>query len=176
MIILGIDPGIATVGFGVIRTEGVQNRFVNCGVISTPAGERTEKRLLDIFLNTEELIGRYCPDVIAIEELFFNNNQKTAVNVCQARGVILAAAEKNAIPVREYTPLQVKVAVAGYGRAEKKQIMEMTKLILKLPGVPKPDDAADALALAITHASVGASKLGELRSRAMKASKKTAGN
>ena len=176
MIVLGIDPGIATVGFGVIQTDGIKSRFINCGIISTPAGERTEKRLLDIFLNMEELIGRYSPDVIAIEELFFNNNQKTAVNVCQARGVILAAAEKQGVPVREYTPLQVKVAVAGYGRAEKKQIMEMTKIILKLPGVPRPDDAADALALAITHASVGASKLGQLRSQAMRASKKTAGN
>lgn len=175
MVILGIDPGIATVGFGVIEAVGVKSRYVNCGVISTPAGERTEKRLWDIFCNVEELISRYRPGVIAIEELFFNNNQKTAVNVCQARGVILAAAEKNAVPVREYTPLQVKSAITGYGRAEKRQIMEMTKLILKLNAVPKPDDAADALALAITHASVGASKLGALQSQSMLASRKTAG-
>lgn len=176
MVILGIDPGIATVGFGVIEASGPKSRFVNCGIISTPAGERTEKRLFDIFENMAQLIEKYHPDVMAIEELFFNSNQKTAVNVCQARGVILTAAEKYAVPIREYTPLQVKVAVAGYGRAEKRQIMEMTRLILKLPSVPKPDDAADALALAICHASVGASKLGTIRSDFMKASKKTAGN
>ena len=175
MIVLGIDPGIATVGFGVIETDGVHNRFINCGVITTPAGERTEKRLWDIFQNMQELIDRYCPDEIAIEELFFTNNQKTAVNVCQARGVLLAAAEKNRVPVLEYTPLQVKVAVAGYGRAEKHQIMEMTRILLKLPTVPKPDDAADALALAICHGTVGASKLGMVRSQQMNAARKTAG-
>ena len=175
MIICGIDPGIATVGFGVIERQGIKTSYINCGIISTPAGERTEKRLWDIFNNMCELIEKYRPDVIAIEELFFSNNQKTAVNVCQARGVILAAAEKYSVCVKEYTPLQVKVAVAGYGKAEKRQIMEMTKIILKLPSVPKPDDAADALALAVTHASVGESKIEKLRESYMQASKKTAG-
>ena len=175
MLILGVDPGIATVGFGVIEKVGVRTRYVNCGIISTPAGERTEKRLLDVFNNTCELIERYRPQVMAIEELFFSNNQKTAVNVCQARGVILAAAEKYSVTVREYTPLQVKVAVAGYGKAEKRQIMEMTRMILKLPGGPRPDDAADALALAITHASVGESKLTKLQNANLDPSRKTAG-
>lgn len=175
MVILGIDPGIATVGFGVVISDGIHSKFVNCGVISTPAGERTEKRLWDIFQNMTELIERYTPDAMAIEELFFNNNQKTAVNVCQARGVILACAEKFRLPIFEYTPLQVKVAVCGYGRAEKRQVQEMTKLQLKLSCIPKPDDAADALALAICHASIGASKLGELKTAMLKASKKTAG-
>ena len=175
VVILGIDPGIATVGFGVISGNGIRSSFINCGIISTPAGERTEKRLWDIFQNMTELIEKYKPDSIAIEELFFNSNQKTVVNVCQARGVILACAEKHGIPIFEYTPLQVKVAICGYGRAEKRQVQEMTKLQLKLREIPKPDDAADALALAICHATIGASKLGELKTAMLKASKKTAG-
>ena len=175
MVILGIDPGIATVGFGVIETEVSASRYVACGIISTPAGERIEKRLWEIFEGMGELIGKYRPDALAIEELFFTNNQKTAVNVAQARGVILAAAEKYSVPIAEYTPLQVKVAVAGYGKAPKPQIMEMTKIILHLSEVPRPDDAADALALAITHAAVGASKLGALRNSYLQTSKKTAG-
>ncbi|MBQ9544982.1 MAG: crossover junction endodeoxyribonuclease RuvC [Clostridia bacterium] len=176
MVILGIDPGIATVGFGVVETKNAASRYVNCGVISTPAGERTEKRLWDIFRETGELIERYRPEALAIEELFFTNNQKTAVNVCQARGVILAAAEKFSVPVTEYTPLQVKVAVSGYGKAPKSQIMEMTKIILHLCDVPRPDDAADALALAITHAAIGGSKLGALKNSYLQTSKKTAGS
>lgn len=159
MIILGIDPGIATMGYGVINYFGNSFNYITCGAITTPAGERVERRLALIYDKLNNLIKTYRPQALAVEELFFNTNQKTAINVAQARGIVLLSAERSGVPLYEYTPLQVKQAVVGYGRAEKHQIMEMTKLLLSLNERPKPDDAADALALAICHAHNSTSKL-----------------
>jgi len=152
LIVLGIDPGVATVGFGIISEKGgvpIPKRY---GVISTPAGMRLALRLKQINTDVSELIETFKPDAIAVEELFFNTNQKTAVSVAHGRAAILLAGEKHGIPMFEYTPLQIKKAVAGYGRATKKQVMEMVKRLLDLEKIPKPDDAADALAIAICHA------------------------
>lgn len=172
MIILGIDPGIATVGYGVVSYRSGEFRFLDCGVISTPAGLRVESRLAEIHRDLKDIIGSFAPDAVAVEELFFHSNQKTVINVSQARGVILLTAELCGARVFEYTPLQVKKAVVGYGRAEKRQIIEMTKIMLKLERAPAPDDAADALALAICHAHSATSKLSGNR---IDASKKTGG-
>lgn len=174
MIILGIDPGIATVGWGVVACERGGFRYIDCGIISTPAGMRVERRLFLIHHALTDIIKRYTPSEISVEELFYQNNQKTVINVAQARGVILLTAEENAIPISEYTPLQVKQAIVGYGRAEKKQVMEMTRIFLHLDRVVKPDDAADALALAICHGHSSQSKLHGLRT--IKDSKKTGGS
>lgn len=152
MIIIGIDPGYAIVGIGVVEYKGNKFRPIEYTAITTPAGMNTVDRLKKIYDEMAMLIDKHKPDAMAIEELFFNSNQKTAINVAQARGVILVAATNKGVPVREYTPLQVKQSVTGYGRADKKQIQEMVKLILHLNVIPKPDDAADALALAICHA------------------------
>jgi crossover junction endodeoxyribonuclease RuvC len=152
MIIIGIDPGYAIVGVGVVEYKGNKFRPIEYTAITTPAGMNTVDRLKKIYDEMAMLIDKHKPDSMAIEELFFNSNQKTAINVAQARGVILVAAANKGLPVREYTPLQVKQSVTGYGRADKKQIQEMVKLILHLNVIPKPDDAADALALAICHA------------------------
>ena len=152
MIILGIDPGIATVGWGVVSLEKGNFRYIDCGTVNTPAGMRVERRLFLVHMALCDIIKRYTPDEISVEELFFNNNQKTVINVAQARGVILLAAEENRLPIFEYTPLQVKQAMVGYGRAEKKQVQMMVKMLLRMEEIPKPDDAADALAVAITHA------------------------
>lgn len=152
MIIIGIDPGYAIVGIGVVEYKGNKFRPIEYTAITTPAGMNTVDRLKKIYDEMAMLIDKHKPDAMAIEELFFNSNQKTAINVAQARGVILVAAANKGVPVREYTPLQVKQSVTGYGRADKKQIQEMVKLILHLNVIPKPDDAADALALAICHA------------------------
>ena len=152
MIIIGIDPGYAIVGVGVVEYKGNKFRPIEYTAITTPAGMNTIDRLKKIYDEMAMLIDKHKPDAMAIEELFFNSNQKTAINVAQARGVILIAAANKGVPVREYTPLQVKQSVTGYGRADKKQIQEMVKLILHLNVIPKPDDAADALALAICHA------------------------
>ena len=159
MTILGIDPGIATVGYGVIQYENGRFRTIATGAIETPAGIDVENRLEIVYNDLCELIQMYSPTEMAIEELFFNTNQKTAIAVAEARGVILLAARKNNLNIAEYTPIQVKMAVTGYGRAEKKQVQEMVKIILGLPKVPKPDDAADALALAICHAHCGGSRI-----------------
>lgn len=159
MTILGIDPGIATVGYGVIQYENGRFRTIATGAIETPAGIDVENRLEIVYNDLCELIQMYSPTEMAIEELFFNTNQKTAIAVAEARGVILLAARKNNLNIAEYTPIQVKMAVTGYGRAEKKQVQEMVKIILGLPKIPKPDDAADALALAICHAHCGGSKI-----------------
>lgn len=151
MRILGIDPGYAIVGFGVLDYN--KNNFipVEYGAIFTQAHTDFNQRLCSIFDDMEFIIDKYKPEAMAIERLYFTTNQKTAIDVAQARGVInLAAARKN-IPIWEYTPLQVKQAVVGYGKATKKQVMDMTKRILKLQDVPKPDDTADALAIAICH-------------------------
>ena len=152
MIIIGIDPGYAIVGVGVVEYKGNKFRPIEYTAITTPAGMNTVDRLKKIYDEMAMLIDKHKPDAMAIEELFFNSNQKTAINVAQARGVILIAAANKGVPVREYTPLQVKQSVTGHGRADKKQIQEMVKLILHLNVIPKPDDAADALALAICHA------------------------
>ena len=152
MLILGIDPGYAIVGFGVLESAGGRQRLVRCGAINTPAGMALPARLLQIARDMETLIGQFHPQAMAIEELFFNHNVTTGIGVAQARGVILMTAEKLSVPVYEYNPSQVKQAVVGYGKAEKRQVMDMTRRLLKLRAVPRPDDAADALALAICHA------------------------
>ncbi|MCL2249624.1 MAG: crossover junction endodeoxyribonuclease RuvC [Oscillospiraceae bacterium] len=159
MIILGIDPGVATVGFGVVSANNGVIKPRRYGVISTPAKMRLALRLLQINNDVAELIKTFKPDAIAVEELFFNTNQKTALIVAQGRAAIILAGEQHGIPMFEYTPLQVKKAVTGYGRAEKKQVMEMVQRLLELETIPKPDDAADALAIAICHARTSNSLL-----------------
>lgn len=151
MIILGIDPGYAIVGFGVIEKFGNSIKVLDYGVITTPKEDRMPKRLNDIYDSLCAIIDKYKPDCMALEELFFQNNQKTAIAVAQARGVIELAGIKKIGKLYEYTPLQIKQALTGVGRAEKKQVQYMVKAILGLNAVPKPDDAADALAVAITH-------------------------
>ena len=159
MRILGIDPGFATIGFGLVEAERAQVHMVTYGAITTPAGLPLSKRLYQISQDMEELIGKLRPDVISIEELFFNTNITTGIAVAHGRGVILCAAEKCGVPLFEYTPGQVKLAVTGYGKAEKRQVMDMTKRLLHLKAVPRPDDAADALALALCHARSYTSRL-----------------
>jgi crossover junction endodeoxyribonuclease RuvC len=148
---LGVDPGIATVGFGLISTQGMEQKMLRCGVITTPPGIPLSTRLLQIAGDLETLITQFQPDAVAVEELFFNTNVTTGIAVAHGRGVILMTAEKCGVPVYEYTPLQVKQAVAGYGRAAKLQVMKMTQRLLKMEQIPKPDDAADALAVALCH-------------------------
>jgi crossover junction endodeoxyribonuclease RuvC len=174
MIILGIDPGIATTGFGVCRKVKDSFEYINCGVIETAKGQRVERRIRHVHDAVVQLIQTYQPDALAVEELFFFSNQKTVINVAQARGVILLAAEECGIPVFEYTPLQVKQSVVGYGRAEKHQVMEMIRILFRLPGVPRPDDAADALAIALTHGFRSSNKIAALQG--VSAAKKTGGN
>ena len=159
MRILGIDPGYAIVGFGVLESAGGRQRLVRCGAINTPAGMALPARLLQIARDMETLIGQFHPQAMAIEELFFNHNVTTGIGVAQARGVILMTAEKLSVPVYEYNPSQVKQAVVGYGKAEKRQVMDMTKRLLGLSSVPKPDDAADAVAIALCHARSSTSQL-----------------
>lgn len=152
MRILGIDPGTAIVGFGIIDTGHSNYRLVDYGCIRTPAKESAPDRLKQIFQSVQQLITKFQPECMVIEELFFNKNTKTALTVGQARGVILLAGVEHGLPIFEYTPLEVKQAVVGYGRADKHQIQEMVKMLLKLDHKPTPDDAADALAIAICHA------------------------
>lgn len=159
MIILGIDPGLAIVGWGVIDYKNTKFQTLAYGSIQTPAGMRTEERLLRIYEGMTELIRTYRPEAIAVEELFFTNNVTTGIRVAEARGIILLCAEQARIPLAEYTPMQVKQAVVGYGKAIKKQVITMTTMLLGLPKPPKPDDTADALAIAICHAHSGASRL-----------------
>ena len=149
MIILGIDPGIADTGYGVIKKDGDQYFLVECGSLTTPAQNNLPTRLEKLHSLLSHIIKKYSPAVIAVEELFFAKNVKTALTVAHARGVILLTAKAGGAEVREFTPLQVKQALTGYGRADKNQIQQMVKNILKLKEVPKPDDAADALAIAI---------------------------
>ncbi len=151
MIILGIDPGTAIVGYGVIESEGSRISLVDYGVITTKAHTPLPERLLRVHQGIEELIRLFHPDCMAVESLFFNKNTRTALAVGQARGVILLAAEESKLPVAEYTPLQVKQAIVGYGRAEKQQVQYMVQTFLHMRELPKPDDAADALAIAICH-------------------------
>ena len=164
MTILGIDPGYAIIGYGVIKHNSCKFNVIEYGAVTTEAGRPFTSRLASIFEGINEIIKRTSPDAVSIEKLFFNTNTTTAIDVAQARGVILLAAKLNNIPVYEYTPLQVKSAVTGYGRAEKKQVMEMIKSLLRLEKIPKPDDTADALALAVCHAHSAGSLLGKLNS------------
>ena len=157
MIILGIDPGYAIVGYGVIEYKNNHFTVVDYGAILTDAGTPFNIRLEKIYDGLCRIIERHKPEAMAIEKLFYNNNAKTVIDVSQARGVIMLAAQKNGVPAFEYTPLQVKQSVVGYGRAEKKQVQEMTRRILALEKVPKPDDTADALAMAICHAHASGS-------------------
>ena len=159
MRILGIDPGVATIGFGLVESERAQVQMVTYGAITTPAGLPLSRRLYQIGCDMEELIGQLRPDAVSIEELFFNTNLTTGIAVAHGRGVILYAAEKCGVPLFEYTPGQVKLAVTGYGKAEKRQVMDMTKRLLHLKAVPRPDDAADALALALCHARSSTSRI-----------------
>lgn len=156
MIILGIDPGYAIVGIGVIEYKGNKFRPLEYNAITTDAHTLTSQRLKIIYDEINLFLDKYKPDAIAIEELFFNSNQKTAIAVAQARGVLITAVTNKGIPIFEYTPLQIKQAVTGYGRADKSQIQQMVKMLLNLNAIPKPDDAADALAVAICHAHSGA--------------------
>ena len=150
--ILGIDPGTATMGWGVIRQEGNKLYYVQHGAIITPPNWEMPRRLGRLFDGVTELIRGYRPEAVAIEELFFNTNVTTAITVGQARGVALLAAHKAGVEVAEYTPLQVKQAITSYGRAQKRQVQEMVKTLLNLRDIPKPDDAADGLAIAVCHA------------------------
>lgn len=159
MLILGIDPGYAIIGWGLIRYERGRYIPVDFGAITTPAGLPFNRRLEMIYDDLSTLLTRYTPDAVAVEKLYFQNNQKTAIDVAQARGVTMLALQKQGIPVFEYTPLQVKSAVTGFGQALKPQVMEMTKRLLRLKAVPKPDDTADALAIAICHAQYGGTAL-----------------
>ena len=150
--ILGIDPGTATMGWGVIRQEGSRLRYVQHGAITTPSDWEMPRRLGRLFDGVTELVRGYRPETVAVEELFFNTNVTTAVTVGQARGVALLAAYRAGMEVSEYTPLQVKQAITSYGRAEKRQVQELVRSLLNLREIPRPDDAADGLAIAITHA------------------------
>lgn len=152
MTILGIDPGIGRMGWGVISIQNSELRIQNYGCIETKAGLPVETRLKQLHENLSKIIKENKPEVLAIEEMFFGANAKTAMVVGQARGVALLSASLNNMLVASYTPLQVKVALTGYGRGEKSQVGQMVKVLLKLSEVPKPDDTADALAIAITHA------------------------
>ncbi len=155
MLILGIDPGYAIVGWGIVRYE--RGRFipVDFGAITTPAGMLFGQRLERIYEELSVILAQHHPDAAAVEKLYFQSNKTTAIDVAQARGVTLLALEKHGVPVYEYTPMQVKSAVTGYGQAHKPQVMEMIKRLLRLKAVPKPDDTADALAIAICHAQYG---------------------
>lgn len=152
MVILGIDPGYGTVGYGVIRYEKCQLRPIQYGAITTKAGQPMPQRLREIYDDIGTLIDTFHPDEVSIEELYFSKNITTGIQVAQARGVILLACAQRGLEPASYTPNQVKMAVVGYGNADKKQMMEMTRGLLHLTKLPRPDDAADALALAICHA------------------------
>ena len=164
MRILGIDPGYAIVGYGVVDYNGGYFKTVGFGAITTPAKTPFENRLSSIFEDMQTIINKYKPDCLSIEKLYFNTNTTTAIDVAQARGVILLAAHTLGLQIFEYTPLQVKSAVTGYGKAEKHQVMEMIKSLLGLSAVPKPDDTADALALAVCHGHSAGSTIGKLYS------------
>jgi len=159
VVILGIDPGLAIVGWGAVDYDKSHFRVLGYGSIQTPAHTAVEDRLMQIYNELGELINRFKPEWMAVEELFFNTNQTTGISVGEARGVILLSARQHGVKLAEYTPLQVKQSVVGYGRAEKKQIISMVTRLLNLAEPPKPDDTADALAIAICHAHSGVSRL-----------------
>ncbi|NCO23095.1 crossover junction endodeoxyribonuclease RuvC [bacterium (Candidatus Moisslbacteria) CG12_big_fil_rev_8_21_14_0_65_36_11] len=151
MVILGIDPGVATTGYGVIKfSESGESCIFVYGIISSSARERFSKRLLKIYQELKKIIKKYKPDLLAIENIYFAKNAKTAINVGKAIGVILLLGEEKKIPFLELTPLQVKQSLTGFGRADKAQVQNMVKRLLGLSKIPKPDDAADALAMALT--------------------------
>ncbi len=153
MIIVGFDPGLATLGYGVIKTENrCKPQMIDYGIVSTPKDENLAVRLAMLEKGIKQIIEKFKPDEIAIEELFFAKNVKTAIAVAHARGVILLTATKECGRIFEYTPLQIKQALTGYGRADKPQMQKMVKTLLNLKSIPRPDDAADALAVALTHA------------------------
>ncbi|MFC1567015.1 crossover junction endodeoxyribonuclease RuvC [bacterium] len=151
MRILGIDPGTAATGWGIICNENRNAIIIDYGCVLTPANTHLALRLDTIHKEVSEIISKHKPDIIAVEQLFFASNVKTAISVGHARGVILLTAQQSALPIFEYTPLQIKQAITGYGRANKKQIQYMVQRLLKLKNIPKPDDAADALAVALCH-------------------------
>ena len=165
MRILGIDPGVGTVGFGVIDAEKGKNRYIACGVISTPPNTALSPRLDMIYNDLNELIVTFAPDAISVEELFFSKNITTGISVAHGRGVILLSAYRSGVPVYEYTPMQVKQAVVGYGNAKKQQVIYMVRKLLDLKTPPRPDDAADALALAICHARSSTSILAQAQEK-----------
>ncbi|MBE6915624.1 MAG: crossover junction endodeoxyribonuclease RuvC [Ruminococcaceae bacterium] len=152
MVVLGIDPGYAIVGYGLVEFKNQKLTPLQYGAIRTAADQPISARLNEIYNDMTHLLDAFQPDCVAMERLYFNTNEKTAINVSQARGVLLLACEQAGKQVFEYTPLQVKMSVVGYGRAEKRQVMELTQRILGLKEIPKPDDAADALAIAVCHA------------------------
>ena len=152
MRVLGIDPGVATIGFGLVEVDRSRQTLLRYGVITTPAGLPLSRRLLQISEDMAELLQQFKPEEMAVEELFFTKNITTGIAVAHGRGVILLAAEQAGVPVYEYTPMQVKQAVVGYGKADKHQVQTMVQALLGLKAVPRPDDAADALAVAICHA------------------------
>ena len=162
MRILGIDPGIAIVGFGLIESNRGSVRMLQYGAVTTEAGLPLATRLVQIENDMTALIAQLKPDEIAVEELFFSKNITTGIAVAHGRGVILCTAERLCVPIFEYTPMQVKQAVTGYGKAVKKQVQEMTRIILNLEKIPKPDDAADALAMAVCHCHCSGSVMGRL--------------
>lgn len=153
MRVLGIDPGTATTGYGVIESDHGKLKTLSFGCIRTPAKQALEKRLSEIYIDLNSIIKKYRPDIVAVESLFFFKNLTTAISVSHARGVVLLCAEQNKLKVVEFTPLQVKSSLTGYGKAEKKQVQYMVKTLLNLKSIPKPDDAADALAIAICGAT-----------------------
>ena len=168
MRILGIDPGYATIGYGIIEYDNFRFKTIAYGAITTTPDNAFPDRLCDIFDDMQTLIKTYQPDCLSIEKLYFNTNTTTAIDVAQARGVILLAARKASIQIYEYTPLQVKQSITGYGRAEKHQVMEMVKNLLQLNSVPRPDDTADALALAICHGHCSGSLYSKLAKGSVK--------
>ncbi|WP_273887549.1 crossover junction endodeoxyribonuclease RuvC [Rubrobacter naiadicus] len=151
-VILGVDPGTATTGWGVIRQNGNRVRYVQHGAITTPSEWEMPRRLNRLFEGVSELVKGYRPDAVAVEELFFNTNVTTAITVGQARGVVLLACHRAGVGIYEYTPLQVKQTITSYGRADKRQVQEMVRTLLNLREIPRPDDAADGLAIALCHA------------------------
>lgn len=159
MRILGLDPGIATIGFGLVESSRGRHSLIRCGVITTPAHTSLASRLELIYDDLSQLLEAFKPDAVSVEELFFNTNITTGIAVAHGRGVILLACQKAGIKIYEYTPLQVKQAVVGYGRAEKSQVMDMVRRLCGLNAAPKPDDAADAVALALCHARSSTSLL-----------------
>jgi len=151
MIILGIDPGYAIIGWGILEYNANKFKVIDFGAITTDAHTPFPLRLNEIYAGMNDIFDKYHPQVMSMEKLFYNSNAKTVIDVAQARGVITLAAQLHNVQIAEYTPLQVKQSVTGYGRAVKKQVQEMTRIILNLEKIPKPDDTADALAMAICH-------------------------
>lgn len=165
MIIVGLDPGYAITGYGVVKYKGNRFTVLEYGAVTTNKDTEFSKRLEQVYDGVGLLLSRFSPEAMAVEQLFFNTNSTTAIGVAEARGCALLAARKQGVEIFEYTPLQVKQSVTGYGRAEKQQMMEMTRLLLNLEKIPRPDDAADALAVAICHAHSAGSLLSRMKGR-----------